>query len=125
MEPRKSEGDEDWHQEVEFASRVKTIKNCAEVNEVLDDETLLKTYQKEICEVRKQLTEVFDDGTLLKTYQKEICELRKQLTEMSQESSISRRMQELEIENEKMGEMLQQQRIHRVNRKRKFSDSAI
>lgn len=51
---------------------------------------------------------VFDDGTLLKSCRKEICELRKQLTEMSQESSISR-MQELEIEKEKMEEIMQQQ----------------
>ncbi|XP_044162684.1 uncharacterized protein LOC122947448 [Acropora millepora] len=41
----------------QFASPVKKIKNCPEVNEVFDDETLLKSCQKEIYELRKQLTD--------------------------------------------------------------------
>ncbi|XP_068683876.1 centromere-associated protein E-like isoform X2 [Montipora foliosa] len=80
---------------LKFASRAKTIKNCPEVNEVLDD------------------------GTLLKRYRKEICELKKQLTEMSQESSISR-MQELQVEKEKMVEMLEQQRIQQSEQEQKI-----
>jgi len=63
--------------------------------------------------------QVLDDGTLLKRYRKEICELRKQLTEMNQESSISR-MQELEIEKEKMVEMLAQQRIQQSEQEEKI-----
>lgn len=46
-------------------------------------------------------------------YRKGFCELKKQLTDMSQESNISR-MQGLEIEKEKMVEMLEQQRIQQV-----------
>ncbi|XP_067024413.1 uncharacterized protein [Acropora muricata] len=80
---------------LKFASRAKTIKNCPEVNEVLDD------------------------GTLLKRYRKEICELKKQLTEMNQESSISR-MQELEIEKEKMVEMLEKQRVQQSEQEEKI-----
>ncbi|KAK2553871.1 Centromere-associated protein E [Acropora cervicornis] len=48
----------------EGESRVKTIKNCPEVNEVLDDGTLLKSYQKEICELRKQLTEMSQESSI-------------------------------------------------------------
>jgi len=80
---------------LKFASRAKTIKNCPEVNEVLDD------------------------GTLLKRYRKEICELKKQLTEISQQSSISQ-MQELQIEKEKMVEMLEQQRIRQSEQEEKI-----
>ncbi|PFX18858.1 Centromere-associated protein E [Stylophora pistillata] len=70
---------------LKFASRAKTIKNCPEVNEVLDD------------------------GTLLKRYRKEIRELKQQLVQMSSSSHV----QELQLEKEKvneMEEMLEQQR---------------
>ncbi|CAH3028289.1 unnamed protein product, partial [Porites evermanni] len=76
---------------LKFASRAKTIKNCPEVNEVLDDGTLLKRYRKEICELKKQLTE----------------------------ATISQ-MQELQIEKEKMVEMLEQQRIQQSEQEEKI-----
>jgi hypothetical protein len=42
----------------QFATRAKTIKNTAEVNEVLDDQAMLRKYKKEIdqvCEMLEQL----------------------------------------------------------------------
>ena len=36
---------------------------------MFDDGTLLKTYQKEICELRKQLTEVFTNFDSAKTFE--------------------------------------------------------
>ena len=42
----------------QFATRAKTIKNTAEVNEVLDDQAMLRKYKKEIdqvCEMLQQL----------------------------------------------------------------------
>ena len=42
----------------QFATRAKTIKNIAEVNEVLDDQAMLRKYKKEIdqvCEMLEQL----------------------------------------------------------------------
>ena len=38
-----------------FAARAKKVVNVAKVNEVMDDQALLKRYQKEIEELRKQL----------------------------------------------------------------------
>ncbi|CAH3159397.1 unnamed protein product [Pocillopora meandrina] len=70
---------------LKFASRAKTIKNCPEVNEVLDDGTLLKRYRKEIRELKQQLVEV-------------------------RRMSSSSHVQELLLEKEKMEEMLEQQR---------------
>ncbi|KAL9963272.1 hypothetical protein ACROYT_G032456 [Oculina patagonica] len=80
---------------LKFASRAKTIKNCPEVNEVLDD------------------------GTLLKRYRKEIRELKKQLVEMSGSSHV----QELQLEKEKvneMEEMLEQQRRQQSEQEEKI-----
>ncbi|XP_022801236.1 kinesin-like protein KIN-7I [Stylophora pistillata] len=70
---------------LKFASRAKTIKNCPEVNEVLDDGTLLKRYRKEIRELKQQLVQV-------------------------RRMSSSSHVQELQLEKEKMEEMLEQQR---------------
>lgn len=39
----------------QFASAAKNVKNKPHVNEVLDDEALLKRYRKEITDLKKQL----------------------------------------------------------------------
>ena len=47
-------GDE-THSTLKFASKAKTIQNCTQVNEVLDDAALMRRYKKEISELRTQL----------------------------------------------------------------------
>lgn len=42
----------------QFASRAKKIKNKPIVNEVLSDEAMLRRYQKEIDQLKKQLENV-------------------------------------------------------------------
>ncbi|XP_069097594.1 centromere-associated protein E isoform X2 [Pleurodeles waltl] len=43
---------------LQFASTAKNMKNTPHVNEVLDDEALLKRYRKEILDLKKQLEEL-------------------------------------------------------------------
>ncbi|XP_067424353.1 centromere-associated protein E [Emydura macquarii macquarii] len=43
---------------LQFASTAKRMKNTPKVNEVLDDEALLKRYRKEIVDLKRQLEEV-------------------------------------------------------------------
>lgn len=42
----------------QFANTAKRMKNTPKVNEVLDDDALLKRYRKEILDLKKQLEEV-------------------------------------------------------------------
>lgn len=42
----------------QFANTAKGMKNTPKVNEVLDDDALLKRYRKEILDLKKQLEEV-------------------------------------------------------------------
>lgn len=44
----------------QFANTAKRMKNTPKVNEVLDDDALLKRYRKEILDLKKQLEEVCD-----------------------------------------------------------------
>ncbi|KAJ7371492.1 hypothetical protein OS493_025393 [Desmophyllum pertusum] len=86
---------EESNSTLKFASRAKTIKNCPEVNEVLDDGTLLKRYRKEIRELKKQLTKI----------------------------GGSSHVEELQIEKEKvfeMEEMLEQQRRQQSEQEEKI-----
>lgn len=43
---------------LKFASRAKKIQNRPEMNEVVDDETLMRRYRKEINRLRRQLARV-------------------------------------------------------------------
>lgn len=52
----------------QFANTAKRMKNTPKVNEVLDDDALLKRYRKEILDLKKQLEEVWILMYLLHKY---------------------------------------------------------
>ena len=53
-----TEAFEETHNTLKFASRAKSIKNSAKVNEFLDDKSLIKQYRNEINELKKKLQAV-------------------------------------------------------------------
>jgi hypothetical protein len=48
---------EETNSTLKFASRAKTIQNKPQMNEVLDDQTMLKKLQKEVQGLKEQLRE--------------------------------------------------------------------
>ncbi|NWQ73509.1 CENPE protein, partial [Columbina picui] len=77
---------------LQFANTAKRMKNTPKVNEVLDDDALLKRYRKEILDLKKQLEEVS-----LKT---QIHAMEKdQLSQLLEEKNSLQKVQEDRIRN--------------------------
>jgi centromeric protein E len=57
---------EESHNTLKFASRAKTIKNSARVNEFMDDKSLIKKYRNEINALKKKLSAVMEAEASLK-----------------------------------------------------------
>ncbi|NWU48916.1 CENPE protein, partial [Dromas ardeola] len=77
---------------LQFANTAKRMKNTPKVNEVLDDDALLKRYRKEILDLKKQLEEVS-----LKT---QIHAMEKdQLAQLLEEKNSLQKVQEDRIRN--------------------------
>ncbi|XP_018414480.1 PREDICTED: centromere-associated protein E [Nanorana parkeri] len=69
---------------LQFASAAKNVKNKPHVNEVLDDEALLKRYRKEIMDLKKQL-EVLEESSVSKTNEQMAKEEHSQLLAVIQQ----------------------------------------
>jgi centromeric protein E len=68
---------------LKFATRAKTIKNTAEVNEVLDDQAMLRKYKKEIDQLKKKLRYTSAGGEK----DMEICNMINQLQSLQDENA--------------------------------------
>ncbi|KAM6120403.1 centromere-associated protein E [Pterocles gutturalis] len=77
---------------LQFAHTAKRMKNTPKVNEVLDDDALLKRYRKEILDLKKQLEEV-SSKTQLHAMEKD------QLAQLLEEKNSLQKVQEDRIRN--------------------------
>ncbi|XP_072480561.1 centromere-associated protein E isoform X2 [Notamacropus eugenii] len=77
---------------LQFASTAKYMKNTPHVNEVLDDEALLKRYRKEIIDLKKQLEEVSSE-TRAQAMEKD------QLAQLLEEKDLLQKVQNDKIHN--------------------------
>ncbi|NXD81999.1 CENPE protein, partial [Halcyon senegalensis] len=77
---------------LQFASTAKRMKNTPKVNEVLDDDALLKRYRKEILDLKKQLEEV-SSKTQIHAMEKD------QLAQLLEEKNSLQKVQEDKIRN--------------------------
>ncbi|XP_028939829.1 centromere-associated protein E, partial [Antrostomus carolinensis] len=77
---------------LQFANTAKRMKNTPKVNEVLDDDALLKRYRKEILDLKKQLEEV-SSKTQIHAMEKD------QLAQLLEEKSSLQKVQEDRIRN--------------------------
>ncbi|XP_072191354.1 centromere-associated protein E [Excalfactoria chinensis] len=77
---------------LQFANTAKRMKNTPKVNEVLDDDALLKRYRKEILDLKKQLEEV-SMKTQIHAMEKD------QLAHLLEEKNSLQKMQEDRIRN--------------------------
>ncbi|XP_027693359.1 centromere-associated protein E isoform X2 [Vombatus ursinus] len=77
---------------LQFASTAKYMKNTPHVNEVLDDEALLKRYRKEIIDLKKQLEEVSSE-TRVQAMEKD------QLAQLLEEKDLLQKVQNDKIHN--------------------------
>ncbi|XP_059578334.1 centromere-associated protein E isoform X3 [Alligator mississippiensis] len=77
---------------LQFANTAKRMKNTPKVNEVLDDDALLKRYRKEILDLKKQLEEV-SSTTHLHAMEKD------QLAQLLEEKNSLQKVQEDKIRN--------------------------
>ncbi|XP_061441502.1 centromere-associated protein E isoform X2 [Rhineura floridana] len=88
---------------LQFASTAKKMKNSPKVNEVLDDDALLKRYRKEIEDLKRRLEEVSSHSQLTQileeknSLQKEQQEKIRSLTEMLVTASSFAQGQELKV----------------------------
>lgn len=57
----------------QFANTAKGMKNTPKVNEVLNDDALLKRYRKEILDLKKQLEEVCNKYSKIYTFYMPVC----------------------------------------------------
>ena len=80
---------------LKFASRAKSIKNNAIVNEIMSDDALLKRYRKEINELKRQ-KDMLESGVHVE-------ELKKEKNMLAEE--VKRRAQELREKEEKIQEL--------------------
>ncbi|XP_010001476.1 PREDICTED: centromere-associated protein E [Chaetura pelagica] len=77
---------------LQFANTAKRMKNTPKVNEVLDDDALLKRYRKEILDLKKQLEEV-SSKTQMHAMEKD------QLAQLLEEKNSLQKVQEDRIRN--------------------------
>ncbi|XP_027532917.1 centromere-associated protein E isoform X1 [Neopelma chrysocephalum] len=77
---------------LQFANTAKAMKNTPKVNEVLDDDALLKRYRKEILDLKKQLEEV-SSKTQIHAMEKD------QLAQLLEEKNSLQKVQEDKIRN--------------------------
>ncbi|NXY08473.1 CENPE protein, partial [Pteruthius melanotis] len=77
---------------LQFANTAKRMKNTPKVNEVLDDDALLKRYRKEILDLKKQLEEV-SSKTHIHAMEKD------QLAQLLEEKNSLQKVQEDRIRN--------------------------
>ncbi|XP_074721204.1 centromere-associated protein E [Strix uralensis] len=77
---------------LQFANTAKRMKNTPKVNEVLDDDALLKRYRKEILDLKKQLEEV-SSKTQIHAMEKD------QLAQLLEEKNTLQKVQEDRIRN--------------------------
>ncbi|NXP05824.1 CENPE protein, partial [Thinocorus orbignyianus] len=77
---------------LQFANTAKGMKNTPKVNEVLDDDALLKRYRKEILDLKKQLEEV-SSKTQIDAMEKD------QLAQLLEEKNSLQKVQEDRIRN--------------------------
>ncbi|XP_030305811.1 centromere-associated protein E [Calypte anna] len=77
---------------LQFANTAKRMKNTPKVNEVLDDDALLKRYRKEILDLKKQLEEV-SSKTQIHAVEKD------QLAQLLEEKNSLQKVQEDRIRN--------------------------
>ncbi|KAJ7402468.1 hypothetical protein BTVI_86066 [Pitangus sulphuratus] len=77
---------------LQFANTAKGMKNTPKVNEVLDDDALLKRYRKEILDLKKQLEEV-SSKTQIHAMEKD------QLAQLLEEKNSLQKVQEDKIRN--------------------------
>ncbi|NWQ94216.1 CENPE protein, partial [Burhinus bistriatus] len=77
---------------LQFANTAKRMKNSPKVNEVLDDDALLKRYRKEILDLKKQLEEV-SSKTQIHAMEKD------QLAQLLEEKNSLQKVQEDRIRN--------------------------
>ncbi|XP_065693755.2 centromere-associated protein E isoform X2 [Patagioenas fasciata] len=77
---------------LQFANTAKRMKNTPKVNEVLDDDALLKRYRKEILDLKKQLEEV-SSKTQIHAMEKD------QLSQLLEEKNSLQKVQEDRIRN--------------------------
>ncbi|XP_071412044.1 centromere-associated protein E isoform X2 [Pithys albifrons albifrons] len=77
---------------LQFANTAKAMKNTPKVNEVLDDDALLKRYRKEILDLKKQLEEV-SSKTQIDAMEKD------QLAQLLEEKNSLQKVQEDRIRN--------------------------
>ncbi|MGH0161333.1 UNVERIFIED_CONTAM: hypothetical protein FKN15_041051 [Acipenser sinensis] len=75
---------------LQFASTAKHMKNDPHVNEVLDDEALMKRYRNEIVDLKKRLEEVFSETRVQATEKNELAQLllEKEQLQREQEDRI-------------------------------------
>ncbi|KAK1174946.1 centromere-associated protein E-like [Acipenser oxyrinchus oxyrinchus] len=75
---------------LQFASTAKHMKNDPHVNEVLDDEALMKRYRNEIVDLKKRLEEVFSETRAQATEKIELAQLllEKEQLQREQEDRI-------------------------------------
>uniref|UniRef100_A0A8C8E6R5 Centromere protein E n=1 Tax=Otus sunia TaxID=257818 RepID=A0A8C8E6R5_9STRI len=77
---------------LQFANTAKRMKNTPKVNEVLDDDALLRRYRKEILDLKKQLEEV-SSKTQIHAMEKD------QLAQLLEEKNTLQKVQEDRIRN--------------------------
>ncbi|KAM6313339.1 centromere-associated protein E [Aegotheles albertisi] len=77
---------------LQFANIAKRMKNTPKVNEVLDEDALLKRYRKEILDLKKQLEEV-SSKTQINAVEKD------QLAQLLEEKNSLQKVQEEKIRN--------------------------
>ncbi|XP_010183283.1 PREDICTED: centromere-associated protein E, partial [Mesitornis unicolor] len=77
---------------LQFANTAKRMRNTPKVNEVLDDDALLKRYRKEILDLKKQLEEV-SSKTQIHAMEKD------QLAQLLEEKNSLQKVQEDRIRN--------------------------
>jgi centromeric protein E len=88
---------------LKFATRAKTIKNTAEVNEVLDDQAMLRKYKKEIDQLKKKLRYTSAGGEK----DMEICNMINQLQSLQDENAaLECEKQELIVRQGKLTDLV-------------------
>ncbi|XP_065061386.1 centromere-associated protein E-like isoform X1 [Rhopilema esculentum] len=102
---------------LKFASRAKTIKNKPKVNEVLDGDTMIKRYRKEINMLKRQIDEI-QDLTNLKTLKTE----NEKMEQLLEENERMRREQQSKINS--LQKMIISSTEETINKRKKLLKGA-
>ena len=88
---------DETHSTLRFATRTKSVKNNAVVNEVVNDDALLKRQQKEIERLRSRLQER-NKGVDIEATEAAIKDMKDHLIEVTEQNKSIEEMLQLERE---------------------------